>query len=296
MQEKTVRSGDADIKYWWFGNGPLLILIAGGGGVGVRFFPVMEKLSSEYTVATYDRRCCSGSTGDDEDNFMPFQQARDALAVMKATGFEKSSFFGCSAGGIVGLELAARFPQHCEDVIVHEAPTFCLIEQHEKVLNYIYAVERKFRHKGQAAASKMLHFRHKGVLDDDPEWVWKTTQIKEETGDMKGIPNGDYFFGREYLLSCVWTPDLQRIRDNHVSIASCAGEQSKKIPDPGWLAAIRQSQLIGCPFIEFPGHHLVHLFDYSEVLLSSLRSLRQLREAKHLTRSKPRYVERVSMP
>ena len=50
------------------------------------------------------------------------QQARDAVAIIKAMGHDKAIIFGSSGGGIIGLELATANPNVIDFLIVHEPP------------------------------------------------------------------------------------------------------------------------------------------------------------------------------
>ena len=58
----TVRNEGASLKVWYQGEGPLIVLIQGGGGDGARFNATIPSLSKQYTVATYDRRGNAAST------------------------------------------------------------------------------------------------------------------------------------------------------------------------------------------------------------------------------------------
>jgi pimeloyl-ACP methyl ester carboxylesterase len=55
------------------------------------------------------------------------QQARDAVAIIKARGSDKAIIFWSSGGGITGLELAAVKPEVIDFLIVHEPPVIELL-------------------------------------------------------------------------------------------------------------------------------------------------------------------------
>lgn len=50
------------------------------------------------------------------------EQSADAIAVLRASGFESARFFGSSGGAIIALDLAAHHPRAVRAVVVHEPP------------------------------------------------------------------------------------------------------------------------------------------------------------------------------
>ena len=104
------------------GSGPPLLLITGGIGDAGFYSSAANILANEFTVLNYDRRCNSRSTGDRSIDMTVAQQARDAIAIIKAMGHDKAIIFGSSGGGIIGLELAAANPNVIDFLIVHEPP------------------------------------------------------------------------------------------------------------------------------------------------------------------------------
>lgn len=104
------------------GSGPPLLLIMGGIGDAGFYSSAANILANEFTVLNYDRRCNSRSTGDRSIDMTVAQQARDAIAIIKAMGHDKAIIFGSSGGGIIGLELAAANPNVIDFLIVHEPP------------------------------------------------------------------------------------------------------------------------------------------------------------------------------
>ena len=104
------------------GEGPLLVMIPGGGGTGGRYARVAVHLAGHWTVATYDRRCCGASTGDRTAPFSMDQQARDAAAVIRGLGYERADVFGNSGGANIALALASAFPARIARLVVHEPP------------------------------------------------------------------------------------------------------------------------------------------------------------------------------
>ena len=80
----TVETEGAGIVYDVEGEGPLLLLIAGGNGDASRYVPLSRLLADEYTVVRYDRRANLRSGGDTTADLDMAQMARDAAAVIRA--------------------------------------------------------------------------------------------------------------------------------------------------------------------------------------------------------------------
>jgi pimeloyl-ACP methyl ester carboxylesterase len=85
MTRHAVSTEGATLAYEKAGAGPLLIMIAGAGGLGSAYRKAAALLAGQYTVITYDRRCRGSSTGNrDLDLDLDLdQQARDAAAIIR---------------------------------------------------------------------------------------------------------------------------------------------------------------------------------------------------------------------
>jgi pimeloyl-ACP methyl ester carboxylesterase len=75
--EKVITEG-AEIYCERRGNGPLLLLITGAMEDAEFYSSTADILADTYTVATYDRRCNSRSSGDRSTGMTVAQQARDS--------------------------------------------------------------------------------------------------------------------------------------------------------------------------------------------------------------------------
>lgn len=132
------------------GEGPPLLMIAGGqGDAGFSTNPA-ELLADEYQVVTYDRRGNSRSSRNVTD-FSVAQQARDAVAVLKTAGHESAVVFGTSGGAIIALAMAARFPEVATAVIAHEPPLLA-VEPDRRSLTMFRRVARTARVLGPKPA------------------------------------------------------------------------------------------------------------------------------------------------
>ena len=86
---------------------------------------------------------------------------------------------------------------------------------------------------------------------------------------------GAYFFEYDYLIFGLYTRELDRIWRNKVRIAIVRGEDS----GDAWYARTidRQSEIIGCKALKFPGHHLAFAMMPDIDLQALSRTLQDLR-------------------
>ncbi|KXT15734.1 hypothetical protein AC579_1555 [Pseudocercospora musae] len=214
LSTATVRNEGCDIKYWYQGNGPLLIMIPGGGGLRKTYFPIIEHLSHEFTVCTLDRRQSGQSQARVQRAMNPSQQVRDVIAVMRDLGFDKTNLFGNSGGAIIALHFATTYPELLDRVVAHEGSTACLLPDAEQVQDLIFNTYAKAQHEGPSEAFKDFRAMQKGF----EAFPSRVTGRREEV---------DNFLQSEFLVFGIFCPDLRQITQNRVSIAIAAGARSE---------------------------------------------------------------------
>lgn len=256
----SVHSEGADIVYDYQGTGPLLLMISGGGGDAERYALISAILAEEYTTVSYDRRGNSRSTGDATVDLDMAQQARDAVAVIRAMGRDDAYVFGNSGGANIALQLAADHPEIIRGLAAHEGPTLSLLPDADTWLAFINRVHGTFAAHGAAAAFKLFATELAG-FDTTPQ------QARVAAGEMP--PNGEFFMAREYLPIGSYIPDLETIRRNQVPMVTAAGRDSA---DAYYARTARlQAERLRCPYIDFPGNHLGFIFE-AETFAATLRS------------------------
>ncbi len=113
----------AELYFERRGEGPPLLLIAGGGGDCGAYWPLANELASCYTVLTYGRRGNSRSPLQHAPAEISMaEQSADAVAVLRACGFGSGLIFGNSGGATIALDLAASHPEAAAAVVAHEPP------------------------------------------------------------------------------------------------------------------------------------------------------------------------------
>ena len=125
IETRYARSGEASIAYQVVGDGPLDLLFLPGWISQVEHLwespPLrrfLERIAAFSRLILFDRRgsglsdrMAAGQTLADD--------ARDALAVLDATGSERAAVFAYALGGLVGVHLAAEHADRVGALIVY---------------------------------------------------------------------------------------------------------------------------------------------------------------------------------
>ncbi|MRH90572.1 alpha/beta fold hydrolase [Nocardia sp. SYP-A9097] len=154
MRSDTLRVPGASIHYEVRGNGPLLLLIPGGGGDAAVVDPIADRLAEHFTVACLDPRGYSHSTidpGEPLDQRVEVQ-SDDAYRLITHLTDEPAYLFGGSSGAIVGMDLLARHPDRVHRLVAHEPPCFAILPDADAQRAFIDEVYTLFRTEGMAAA------------------------------------------------------------------------------------------------------------------------------------------------
>jgi pimeloyl-ACP methyl ester carboxylesterase len=129
-----VETEGAKIVFEKVGAGTPLLMITGTGGGADVYSGIAGMLSDSYEVITYGRRCDARSTGDVDAELDMAQQARDAVAVLRAAGHERAIVFGNSGGANIALQLAAGHAANVSLRVVHEPPLVRLLQDDGKTV------------------------------------------------------------------------------------------------------------------------------------------------------------------
>ena len=113
----VARSGDVGIYYDDHGDGPPLLLVPGIPAISSDWFPFADRLEERFRVVVYDNRG-SGHSDAPPGPYSVSQLAGDAIAVLDTLGIERAHVFGVSLGGMIGQELALRFPERVDRLVL----------------------------------------------------------------------------------------------------------------------------------------------------------------------------------
>ena len=110
---------DLRIYYELQGAGPRLLCISGSNGDLRRKPNIFDSpAASEFEILAYDQRGLGQTTIPDGPYSMQ-DYAEDAAALLETLGWDSCLVMGTSFGGMVGQELAARFPQRIERLVLN---------------------------------------------------------------------------------------------------------------------------------------------------------------------------------
>ena len=112
----TANIQGAEIYYHEIGNGPAVILSAGGlQGKGDSYSDVMEDLAQEHRVITYDRRF--GGQSDSPLVVQTWDMAcQDVFDLMDALDIDKAYLGGGSFGAAISFGCASRDPERVKGI------------------------------------------------------------------------------------------------------------------------------------------------------------------------------------
>jgi aminoacrylate hydrolase len=98
-----------------------VVLSSGLGGVGTFWKQQIADLSARYCVVLYDQRGTGRNKQDLPENYSISMMADDVIEVIDQLNLERCGFVGHALGGIVGLDLALRYPDRVSKLIAINA-------------------------------------------------------------------------------------------------------------------------------------------------------------------------------
>lgn len=250
VRADTLKIPGATLHYEVAGSGPVLLLIPGGPMDADGFAPLRNVLFDRYKVVTYDPRGLSRSHFDGEPEDMAVQAfAEDAHELLAALTGKPAFVLGSSGGALVGLELAARYPQQVRALVAHEPPLDCLLGDAEARDVFNREVYDTYRAEGVGPA--MRKFLAAADLDGDAPQppADPTPEMAEAMARMH--KNMDFFLAHMWMPLGDYSPDISRFRSLPVTVA--VGEASEG--QLAYRAAAALAEQLGSTPVVFPGDH-----------------------------------------
>ena len=125
MPLATINS--VNLYYEITGRGEPMVLVHGSWGDHHNWDSVVPALSQSFQVVTFDRRGHSQSqSGSHQGSFA--EDAEDLAELIERLDLAPAHVVGNSGGAAIALRLAAKRPELCRSLVVHEPPLIGLLE------------------------------------------------------------------------------------------------------------------------------------------------------------------------
>jgi pimeloyl-ACP methyl ester carboxylesterase len=168
LQHGRVPANGTELYYEARGDGPALLLVAGGLADAGQFTALGEALAEQHKVITYDRRGNSRSPSPSGWTTTTVEeQAEDAAALLEALGISAASVYGHSIGAPIALGLALRRPEIVDTVILHDPALMSVLADPGAVLAVVGPLVEEAMQAGgpPAAADAFYRFAVGDALD-----------------------------------------------------------------------------------------------------------------------------------
>jgi pimeloyl-ACP methyl ester carboxylesterase len=244
IQRGLVQANGTELYYEARGDGPPLLLVAGGLADAGQFTALAEALAEHAKVITYDRRGNSrspapaGWTATTVD-----EQADDAAALLEALAIPAASVYGHSIGSPIALDLALRRPEIVDTVILHDPALLSVLADPGGVLAVVGPLVEEGMQAGGPAAAADAFYRFA---------VGSAVNALEPATYDRMKADGAVLFGVEFQTLSGWRIDEEALGRTRVPVLVLAGVESPPFfrEAAAWLAA-----RLGGAVEQVPGGH-----------------------------------------
>ena len=187
-KEGFLKSGDHKIHYLlWGGSGPKLVFLHSMGMDARGFDTISRALRGEYQILAMDILDHGESDTPEEPVSLP-----DLAEVMREgyrqIGFDPCFLVGHSVGGMIGMVLAAEYPEDLRGLVLVDIAPF------ERTGRGARPQPPEF-FKDEDEAREYLRERYPDFTDEAIENRVKHGLVKDEKGRLKRRPTGDAIRG-----------------------------------------------------------------------------------------------------
>lgn len=248
------------------GSGPVLLLIHGVACDGNYFEAAAGELAEHYTVITYDRRGYSRSRVKEHASFGADQQVEDARAILDIIGCKQAIVAGCSAGCIIALGLAQRYPDRVEKLFLHEPAVGVTPSIQQEIEQWMEDLQ-KASDGGKTMRALLILVRAMGGMD--PKAPGKS--LEQQKLDLENL---NIFLKKEMQDFLYYGKRKAESISLEMPCVLAVGTQDREglFSRAGEAAA----KYLGCPLIYVPGYHNFasdRPHEFSSVLCEALRTL-----------------------
>lgn len=201
-KEGFLKSGDHKIHYLlWGGSGPKLVFIHSMGMDARGFDTISKALQGEYQILALDILDHGDSDTPEEPVSLPVLSnvMRECYRQM---GFDPNVLVGHSVGGMIGMVLAAEYPEDFKGLVLVDIAPFERTGRAPRPPSPDF-----FKDENEARA--YFRERYPDFTDEAIENRVKYALVKDEKGRLKRKPSGDAVRGG--LDTDLW-PYVERMR------------------------------------------------------------------------------------
>jgi len=187
----VARVNGADLYYEERGSGPPLLLIHGNGSSVRIWGRSIDDLAVSHRVIAYDRRGFDRSSGPLANTLS--EHADDAVTLLRELSAEPARIVGWSAGGVVALDLASRYPASVSSLVLVEAALHLVRDPAPSSLRMTAGLEfqRRVRRDDGGAARRMerwaLAYTTGGTAFDRFPEEWQEAMVVHAPAVLKEI-------------------------------------------------------------------------------------------------------------
>jgi acetyltransferase/esterase len=260
----------ARLYYEVRGTGPLLLLIPGANGDANVFPPLADRLATDFTVVTYDRRGYTRRVLDGAQDYAHRLEtdADDARRLIEHLSDQPATVFGTSSGGVIALQLLIDHPQAVRTLVAFEPCAMRLFPDGEKWIAFLHELYNLYRQSGPAPARTVFVQRCFPQVDHP---------IMSRTPDPERAPtaiaNANYFFERELRQYTSVDLDLEKLSQRAGVIIPAMGLASLGFPDGE--VALALSRRLSRDLLELPDGHVGYVTSSEEFARRLVRRLKQ---------------------
>jgi aminoacrylate hydrolase len=102
-------------------DAPTIILSSGLGGSGAYWEPQIEALRPYFRIVTYDHRGCGRTGGNASEVGGISAMGDDVMEIAARLKLKSFSLMGHALGGLIGLDLALRYPDMIDSLVLVNA-------------------------------------------------------------------------------------------------------------------------------------------------------------------------------
>jgi pimeloyl-ACP methyl ester carboxylesterase len=250
----TLNVPGARLYYEVRGSGPALLLISGGPTDADVYAGLASVLAHKYTVVTYDPRGNSRSTAESPVEARGIDvHGDDAARLIDAVGKGPAYVFGNSGGALVGLNLAARYPEKVRTVVAHEPPAVELLPDAPTHRARSQEVYDTYRNQGVGAAMQKF-LALSGLKGGPPPQAAGGPPSPEMMERMARMGrNMELFLAHGMQEAGAFVPDIAALRAGSPRILIAGGEASGD--QLAYRAAVAVAERLGTTIVGFPGDH-----------------------------------------